>query len=313
MQDVFIGVDVSKADLVIAHHQGRPISIPNNASSIATWLSSVACGALIAMESTGQYHLLLAQMAITAGFSVFVLNARDVSFYAKALGSRAKSDEADCVVIMRYVQEHHQHLHPWVPATPTQQQLHDLLGQRTQVVEHNTALRQCLKSPNLKHEVDALQQSFKHLLRCIDAQIEQLIASDSSMNEGSQRLKTITGVGLQASAMLTELLSRIPFANADALVAYCGLDPRANDSGAKRGRRKLSKRGPARLRRQVYLMGFAASHSKALGPLYKAIRAKGFSSTEALVILGRKLLRVAFAVWKTKTVFDPARLMPQSA
>lgn len=312
MQDVFIGVDVSKADLVIAH-QGRATSIPNTTSSIAAWLKSLCHGALIAMESTNKYHLLLAHMASAAGFTVFVLNARDVSFYAKALGGRAKSDEGDCVVIMRYVQEHHQHLHAWVPATPVQQQLHDLQGQRTQVVEHNTALRQCLQTTGVQPEVDALQRAFKALLARIDAQMEQLIASDEIMRAGSQRLLSITGVGLQASTMLTELLSRIPFANADALVAYCGLDPRANDSGAKRGRRKLSKRGPARLRRQVYLMGFAASHSKALGPLYKAIRAKGFSSTEALVILGRKLLRVAFAVWKTKTVFDPTRLTPQNA
>ena len=313
MQDVFIGVDVSKAALVITHHEGRPVSIANGAQAIAAWLQSIPCGALIAMESTGQFHVLLAHMAIAAGFTVFVLNARDVSFYAKALGSRAKSDEGDCMVIMRYLQEHHKHLHPWIPATPVQQQLHDLLGQRTQVVEHHTALRQCLKDTSLRQETDALHQIFKDLLKAIDAQIAQLIASDEAMSEGCQRLQTITGVGLQAGALLTQLLSRIPFANADALVAYCGLDPRANDSGAKRGRRKLSKRGPARLRRQVYLMGFAASHSKVLKPLYQAIRAKGFSSTEALVILGRKLLRVAFAVWKTKTVFDPARLMPKSA
>jgi hypothetical protein len=38
----------------------------------------------------------------------------------------------------------------------------------------------------------------------------------------------------------------------------------------------------------------------------------GFATTEALVILGRKLLRVAFAVWKGTEVFDPTRLVPKT-
>ena len=114
-------------------------------------------------------------------------------------------------------------------------------------------------------------------------------------------------------ALVGAQLSCFEFANADALVAYSGLDPRPNDSGTRGGHRRLSKKGPALLRRQVFLVGFAASHSKALSPLYRAIRAKGFATTEALVILGRKLLRVAFAIWKGGEVFDATRLMPKAA
>ncbi|MBH1979278.1 MAG: IS110 family transposase, partial [Comamonadaceae bacterium] len=125
-------------------------------------------------------------------------------------------------------------------------------------------------------------------------------------------MRTITGIGPQTTAVLAALLSRFEFANSDALVAYSGLDPRPNDSGTKRGRRRLSKKGPALLRRQMYLTGMSASHSKALKPLYQSIRAKGFATTEAFVILGRKLLRVAFAVWKGSEIFDPTRLMPKT-
>ena len=52
--------------------------------------------------------------------------------------------------------------------------------------------------------------------------------------------------------------------------------------------------------------------SNALKPLYKDLRAKGFATTEAFVILGRKLLRAAFAVWKTGQQWEPARLLPKS-
>jgi hypothetical protein len=71
----------------------------------------------------------------------------------------------------------------------------------------------------------------------------------------------------------------------------------------------LSKKGPSLLRRQLYLAGFAASRSTALKPLYQALRAKGFATTEPFVIIGRKLLRVALAVWRGVEPFDPKRLL----
>jgi transposase len=308
---VCIGVDVSKAELVVAMDPDRrPCSVANDAASISSWLKEVPAHALIAMESTGRYHGLLAHLACQAGLKVYVLNARDVFFYARALGTRAKTDGVDAGVIARYLAEHHARLHPWRAANSLQQRLQDLLTRRAQVVTHRTALRQVFTGVDLQGiELAKLQEAFDAFVRSIDDQVQTLIASDPQMARGCTRLRTITGIGPQTSALLVTLFSRFEFANADALVAYSGLDPRPNDSGTKRGRRRLSKKGPPLLRRQIYLAGFAASHSKALAPLYQSIRAKGFSTTEALVILGRKLLRAAFAVWKSEQVFDPARLV----
>lgn len=314
MQTVFIGVDVAKAELVICIGEQAPICVKNDASSIADWLSSLPEASCIAMESTGSYHQQLAHLAHQSGFGVYILNARDVYFYAKALGTRAKSDAVDCAVIRRYVQEHHHSLHPWQPGTKLQQQLHTLLTRRAQIAAHQAAVRQTLKQVDLlQADITHLMQSFNGLLKAIDRHVQRLIATDEALHQGCQRLSTITGVGPQTSALLTELFSRLSFANSDALVAYSGLDPRANDSGTKRGRRRLSKRGPALLRRQMWLAAFAASHSKALKPLYAHIRAKGFSTTESMVILGRKLLRVALAVWKGSEPFNPEQLLPKPA
>lgn len=314
MQTSFIGVDVSKSELVISVDDLPPLSVVNDVAHITRWLAKLPRDCCIAMESTGRYHLLLAQLALQAGLMVYVLNARDVYFYAKALGARAKSDALDCVVIRRYVQEHFQSLHPWQPGTKVQQQLHALLTRRAQVSAHQAAIKQTLKETPLPEDhLTQLMQSFKNLVGAMDRQVIDLIARDEVMQQGCVRLQTITGIGPQTGALLTELLSRLHFANSDALVAYSGLDPRANDSGTKKGRRRLSKRGPALLRRQMYLAAFAASHSKALKPLYTHIRAKGFSTTESMVILARKLLRVAFAIWKGQETFNPEQLLPNAA
>ncbi|MDQ3446259.1 MAG: IS110 family transposase [Pseudomonadota bacterium] len=314
-EPLFIGVDVSKAELVIVLGAGSAArGVANDAPSITDWLTQIPRHARIAMESTGRYHALLAHLASRAGLQVYVLNARDVYFYARALGTRAKTDGVDAQVIARYLAEHHRRLHPWQPSPAVHGRLQQLLTRRAQVVLHRSALRQVfIGVPDCAAQATALQQAFEVFLQALDTQVQALIASDAQLAQGCARLRTITGIGVQTSALLAALLSRFQFANADALVAYSGLDPRPNDSGTQRGRRRLSKKGPPLLRRQMYLAGFAASHSKALKPLYQSIRSKGFTTTEALVILGRKLLRVAFAVWKGTETFDPTRLVPKMA
>ena len=51
----------------------------------------------------------------------------------------------------------------------------------------------------------------------------------------------------------------------------------------------------------------AAAHSKLFKPLYTELRTRGFKTTEALVILARKLARIAFALYKTGQEFDATK------
>lgn len=308
------GVDVAKDEVVVAAHgQGHVRAIANELKAIDTWLRALPKGSIIAMESTGIYHQLLAQRAHAAGMQVYVLNAKDVYFYAKALGARGKTDRVDAGLIARYAAEHHAKLHAWQPGDGVQKLVEELLGRRATLVTKRESVRQAFKGDHdLDSELKQLDQSFERILAAIDAKVDKLIAADSALATGRKRIASVTGFGPQGSALLAVLFARIPFTNVDAVVAYSGTDPRPNDSGKKRGTRKLSKRGPAHLRRQIYLSGFAASHSKALKPLYQALRAKGFATTEAFVILGRKLLRAAFAVWKSGQPWDPAKLLPKS-
>jgi transposase len=313
---LIVGVDVAKRTLVGASfgQLGAPRTVDNRSNAIAAWLAELPAGSIVAMEATGIYHGLLAHMAYAAGMRVYVLNARDVYFYAKALSGRAKTDRLDAAVIAHYAAEHHHELHTWRPGSGVEQQLHELLQRRACLTRLRVSLRQSLADVgSLAAAGQQLDDSFERFFEQLDAQVQAVVASDADLARGVARLRTITGFGPQASVALGALLSRIEFVNADALVAFSGLDPRPCDSGQHRGQRRLSKRGPAWLRRQMYLVAFAASHSKALKPLYQSIKTRGFAPTQALVILARKLLRVAFAVWNGTTPFDPLKLQPPIA
>lgn len=310
---VFVGVDVAKAELVVAvHGQTDSRTVPNQAQAISAWLRELPDGAVLAMESTGRYHQMLASLAHAAGMHVFVLNARDVHFYAKALGARAKTDRIDAHVIARYVAEQHERLHRWIEPCAVLRQVHDLLGQRWAVVNKRTALRQSLQGCDgaIAPEVQALEAGFAALLRAMDARIVALLEQDARVQERQRLLQSIVGVGPQSSALLASLLERVPFVSADALVAYSGLDPRACDSGSSRGRRRLSKRGQPALRHQMYMAAMSACHTSTFKGTYEALRARGLKTTEALVVLARKLLRIAFAVWRSGRPFDPQRFAP---
>ncbi|WP_028604701.1 transposase, partial [Ottowia thiooxydans] len=92
--------------------------------------------------------------------------------------------------------------------------------------------------------------------------------------------------------------------SADAVVAFTGLDPRPNDSGNKTGQRRLSKRGWPEIRRLLYAAAMSAARTKTWNGFYHAQREKGLSTTAALIVLARKLLRVAFSLFKQKSNFD---------
>ena len=85
------------------------------------------------------------------------------------------------------------------------------------------------------------------LIARIDAAMAAIAAGSPQHGEAQHCLQTIVAVGLVVGVALANTLERVPFRNADAFVAFIGYDPRANDSGHKAGRRRLSKRGPAEL------------------------------------------------------------------
>jgi transposase len=107
---------------------------------------------------------------------------------------------------------------------------------------------------------------------------------------------------------LIEPLTRLPFRSADAFVAFAGLDPRPKDSGHKVGRRRLSKRGPAELRRLLFNAAMAAARTHAWKPVYEHYRARGLPTTAALVVIARKIMRIAWSIHRYHTTFDPQRL-----
>jgi len=303
------GVDVAKAELMIGHGETETLlRIENTPQAIAAWLAQLPTGSWVAMEASGHYHQMLAHMAHAAGMVVYVLTPQLIKHYGRAVRMRGKTDRLDAQLIARYVLHERSKLRIWEPPSPGADALSRLLVRRQALVNARQMLAQSLSGlAELKAPRQALMASFKRMLTQVELLMRTEIARVPAMAALHRRLISIVGIGPIVAAQLVASLTALRFTRADSFIAYTGLDPRPDDSGQRRGRRRLSKRGHGLLRCLLYNAGMAAARSKLFKPTYLQLRARGLQSTEAIVILARKLARIAFALYQSGTTFDAQR------
>lgn len=308
-----IGIDVSKAALDICTGLNGPVQrIDNTPAAIRAWLRTLPEGALrIACEATGTYHVALVECVLAAGHPLYLIDGYRLSRYRDTVGIRAKTDEMDARLIARYLAREGEDLRPYSPPPKACGRIQQLLRRRATLVRAAVAVRQSLSVlPGFKREVSALLEKIDRLAQRIQTRIiQQLRVSDWGADY--RRCQAIEGVGPLTGAALCATFHRAAFASSDAFIAYLGLDVRIRDSGKKKGRRCLTKKGDPELRRLLHNAAMAAGRSATWKPTYQAFIDRGFSRTQALVALARKIARVAFALMKSASEYQP--ITPKSS
>jgi len=307
---VFYGVDVDKDELVIGRSdRDVVVTVRNTRSAIRAWLKSIPADAAIGVEPTNRYHLILVDLAHALRRTSFVLDARRTRAYARAMGYRGKTDRTDALSIARFVAASWAQLRPYEPPTPNQRHLDKLLRRRGKLTTIRTQLRQIGRSlPGVGNHLRNVIVQIDQLIDQITQRMGQISRLDAQQADLMRRLDAIPSVGTVTAIGLANLFQRVPLDSADRAIAFVGLDPRPCDSGKRRGRRKLTKHGPAELRRLLYLAAMSASKIKLWKPFYQRDRQRGLETTEALVILARRLLRTAWAIAFRNVEFDPLRV-----
>jgi transposase len=275
----------------------------NNARAAARLARDLPEASVVGMEATGELHIVLADALVRGGHIVFVINPRWIHNYGKSVGVRGKTDRTDAALIARFVAAERHGLHPYVPPSAHNRQLRKLLLQRRKLVELKVATRQSLGKAGA-----LIVQQFNRAIGRMERAIEQLVRHSPPWSSIYERLLGQPNVGPVLSAHLVDVLTRIPFKNQDAFIAHTGLDPRACDSGQKRGRRRLTGHGDAALRSTLYVAAMGACRRGPWRPFYQAQLQKGLAPTAAIVVVARKLARVAFSLFKSGNNFDISRL-----
>ena len=313
-----LGIDVAKDTLAAAYCDPASrtiqweIEVPNSAAGIARLLARTPATAALVVEPTGRYRLLLAQTAVAAGRTVLLAQPRRAKAFQSALHPRAKTDRLDRRGLAPYGSS--ADLPPYPLKREVMDQLDQLCAARRGLPQALLQLRQ--QQQRLPFAAAARAPAIASLTaerRRLDRQLAQHTAAAAGLLPVIAALDAIPGVGPVTAAALASALRSHSFATPDAFVAYAGLDVRVRESGRHRGRSKVSKQGDAELRRLVYLCAQANLRSKdsPFKAQYQRERAKGLTTTAALVAVARKLAKVAWSLVRQGTAFDPERVQQQ--
>lgn len=304
LKPILCGIDVAMDTLDIAQGDSTVTQILNTLEAINNWLDSLPHQACIAMEATGSYHESLLELASQRGHVVYLINGKQLRHYREAVGPRAKTDPGDARLILRYLEHEQAALTPVKLLSIQEKQLWRLLQRRAALVRAKTQLSQSLGSdPVTQDMAKEVTKALERLITRVDRQM-LVLARKLGWGLAIKQCQSIPGIGPLNALALVICFNRGDFKRADQFVAYLGLDVRVRDSGACRGKRKLTKRGNSEMRRLLYNAAMAFARNPKYRPWYERYRERGLSSTAALVIVCRKLVRIAFALLSKGEMFE---------
>lgn len=304
VEQITLGIDTAKDELVVYHFElGERFTVINTAAEIHTWLRTLTGPVRLAIEPTSTYHLAVIDQAHALGHTVYLINARQIAHYRRAIDQRHKSDPHDAALLARFLVREAASLRPYQPQHPTARQLWTLIKRRASVVKAQTQLRQSLAETKIPAQ--ALFTQFNQLLKRIERRIVELVQALGWASAWHHCL-SIPGIGPVNAAALVAAFHRGAFANAHAFVAFLGLDIRLKDSGKFQGQHKLTKCGEAELRRLLYCAAKASRRHERFKRYHQHQLDKGRSKIAANVALARKLARIAFSLMQKQQSFKIA-------
>lgn len=303
---IILGADVSKDWIDLYHqHDHTHIRIDNNRAALNEVLKAYPHAA-IAVEATNTFHELLVELAQRYGLPVYLINGYQLSHYAKSIGIRMRNDPVDARLLARYLSCEIDHLTPLGIQNPQRQHLWRLLKRRALLVKQCQQIRMSFAGlRELQPSVQSLLQHTKRVIVLIDKRLAAL-SKRMHWNADLARLKSMPGIGPLTSYALLAAYQAHPFRHVDAFIAFLGMDVKTKDSGKHRGKRKLTKQGDSEYRRLLFNAGMAAIRTPFYSEIYKAALQRGISSIGAIMLVARKLARLAFVLLKKQCRFDPA-------
>ena len=306
---VFVGIDVSKAQLDVAvRPAGTEFTMRNNEPGITSLVERVRelQPHLVVLEATGGLEVPLVSALAAAGLPLVVANPRQIRDFAKATGQWAKTDTLDAQILARFAETVRPTPRP-LPDTSTQE-LAALLTRRRQLIEMLTAEKNRLGSApqRIRKDIHAHITWLERRLVETDGDLSQTIQASPVWREKDNLLQSTPGVGPILATTLLASLPELGTLDRKQIAALVGVAPFNCDSGTLRGKR-IVRGGRGSVRATLYMSALvAARYNPVIKAFYRRLRQAGKPAKVALTACMRKLLTILNAMLKHRT---PWRVM----
>jgi transposase len=306
MSDTFVGVDIAKAEFIVAcRPAGVAWTATNDPEGIAATVTRLRTltPTLIVAEATGGYERALVAALAAAGFPVVVVNPRQVRDFAKATGQLAKTDRLDADILALFAERVRPTPRP-LPE-PVLQHLDALMTRRRQLLDMLTAERN-----RLEHAAAPIRRSLTDHIHWLERQVaevdrdlDQTIERSPVWRAKEHLLRTVPGVGPVVSRTLLADVPELGCLNRKQIAALVGVAPLARDSGTLRGKRLVSG-GRAPVRAVLYMGALVGTRrNPVIRAFYRRLVAAGKPKKLALTACMRKLLTIPNAMLRTNTAW----------
>lgn len=312
----YIGIDISKSTFTAAFplEQGfRVLNFENSTKGIRSFISHLDADTnQCVMEATGNYCMLLLYILNEQSYRVSLINARQIKHFARMLMTTTKTDKEDAKMISLYGSR----MTPEVYKMPSKMIL--LLKQKRVVIRQLKKQVSALK--NIKESFSVLPLHDKVSNKTVDKSISFLQSQIDDMQDDLtkdtlkeydgmfKRLISIKGIGIVlATAILVTTGAFEHFENAKQVSRYIGICPTQQQSGVSLNiRGHINRNGDSHLRGLLYVASWSAiRYNKQCREFYDGLKKRGKPSKVALIAVSNKLIRQAFAVCKSDSMYDP--------
>lgn len=325
-----IGIDIAKADFKACFLEFRTIdqrdrqkaaktfaNTPSGIESFAAWAEKHRSGDIpccTVMEATGNYHEQLACHLQEQGHTVHVVLANRSKAFMKSIGQKTKNDHVDAKALA--LMGVYQKLDSWQPLSKHYYRLRALTRHVAALQKAKTVMtNQSHAIDQGMYGVEEVAGSLGYLTKELDNKINEakqkaviLLMEDPEAAERAECAASIKGVGLYTVALIVaETNGFALIKNHKQLTSYAGYDVRENQSGSRKGRTSISKRGNAHIRGALYLPSANTARFKVrpFQDLRERMLEKGCTPLAANTAVQSKLLRFIYTLWTKKEKFNP--------
>lgn len=307
-KEIFIGIDVSKAQLDVAVWESNEYwQVPNSEAGYGALVKRLQelAPTLVVFEATGGLELPAASELAYVHLPVAVVNPKRVRDFARSLGQLAKTDKLDAQVMAHFGAA----VHPQLRTQPSEEQEHLLavLTRRRQLIDILTGERNRLHSarpvmrPNIRQHIAWLEQALQDL----NGDIDGLIQASPVWKAKAEILRSTPGVGPVVSSTLLAAVPELGALNRQKIAALVGVAPVNKDSGHKHGRRRVYG-GRATVRSILYMAALsAAKFNPKIKRFYQHLLKVGKEKKVALTACMRKLLTILNAMLRHHQSWSP--------